>query len=81
MLPVMVSRLHLSLRKAGDPNAVAAWDIDHFTSAMATTTEPVALDVNRLSDARPEGTEATGQVEMTDMNLEVPYRKQPPVGT
>jgi len=65
----MVSRLLLFLRKAGDHNAVATWDIDQFASAMATMMEPMTVDFSGLSGARPEGTEAAGQVEMTDMDL------------
>jgi len=70
----MVSRLLMSLRKAGDPNVTTAWDLSHFTGATAT--EPIAFGVNLPRGTRPEGTEEMGHIEMVDINLEDPYHKQ-----
>jgi len=39
VIPVMICRLVLSLRKATDPNVVKAWNIDHFTTQFGTHTQ------------------------------------------
>jgi len=36
VIPVMVCRLVLSLRKASDPNAVKTWNVDHFSNRIGT---------------------------------------------
>ena len=66
----------MSLRKAADPNVVTTWDIGHSTGT-ATRIEPMTFGGDRLSGVRPEGTEAMGQVEMTDMDSEDPDCKRP----
>ena len=38
LIPLMVTRLLLSLRKASDPKTIAQWNMDHFTSPRTFTT-------------------------------------------
>jgi len=39
IIPVMICRLLLSLRKATDPSVVRAWNVDHFSTQIETLTD------------------------------------------
>ena len=51
-LPLMVTRLLLSLRKASHPETLAEWNIDHFTGFYATTAITITMDQSALSDTQ-----------------------------
>jgi len=54
LLPLMVSRLALSLKKSADPRSVAEWRVDHFTRVELA-------DVGRVNFAmRPVGKPTVG---------------------
>ena len=51
LIPLMVTRLLISLRKASHPEAIAEWNINHFTGFYTTTTTTVTIeDHSALSD-------------------------------
>ena len=66
----MVTRLLLSLRKAGDPETLAQWNMDNFT-------RPRVLTMTRChstsSDTQDSATMHTSQTEILDSVLELSY--------
>ena len=71
LIPLMVTRLLLSLRKASHPEAIAEWNIDHFTGFYATTTTTITGDHSSPSDTQ-NTIGRPSKIELVDLVSELP---------
>jgi hypothetical protein len=52
IIPVMICRLVLSLKKATDPNVIRAWNVDHFSTQLDTLS-PIDVPMTPISFHSP----------------------------
>ena len=74
LIPLMVTRLILSLRKASDPRMMAQWNVDHFSGVLAFATataagsHPTPSDMQNLATRHVPEIEVMGSVfELLDL--------------
>ena len=70
LIPLMVTRLILSLRKASDPRMIAQWNVDHF-SVLTFTTLTVTGSHPTFSDMQNPATRYMLKTEVVDLVLEL----------
>lgn len=49
LLPMLVTRLVLSLKKAADPEFGAEWGVDHFTTKTEQPSAPLSFELGSIA--------------------------------
>jgi len=51
LLPMLVTRLVLSLKKAADPELGVGWGVDHFTTRTEHLSAPVSFELRSIAES------------------------------
>ena len=71
LIPLMVTRLLLSLRRASDPETIAQWNTGHFTGPRTLTTVTTPGDHSNASNGQNFTTMRVSQSETLDSVFEL----------